>query len=167
MLFRSKDGGPPGGGLDTGEYASFLSLPREAVLPGNWRKRQDLVEDVSSRPEPCLFLDPDKGIDLKKGSTSHVTADQLKQIVDRRDPGTVLVFDHAYRDGGRAREKVCDKLRHLSRCWGLEGSALVVREHRCVCFVWLSTDRRIVNRVTERLRKGLRFPDYRFVSCPR
>lgn len=62
MLFRSKRGRPPGGGLNIGKYADFLELPHKAVLPGNARIRKDLVRDVAYRPEPYLFLDPDTGL---------------------------------------------------------------------------------------------------------
>ena len=163
MLFRKKGAEKHGGGLNTGEYARFLGLPVEAVLRGNCRTREDLVEDVTSRPEPYLFLDPDTGIHLKKGSTKHVTADQLRQIVDGRDRRIVLVFDHAFRDGGEAQKKVESKLECLRRNWGLMGSALVVREHRCVCFIWFSADRRIVDKYTERLQTALQFPKHKFV----
>lgn len=126
-----------------------------------------MVKDVASRPEPYLFLDPDTGINLKNGSTERVTADQLKQIAERRHDKIVLVFDHAFLDGGKAQEKVEKKLKCLSSTWGLASSAVIVREHRCVCFVWVSTDRKAVEEVTKRLCTGLQLPKPRLVPCPR
>ena len=51
MFFRRTAEGPPGGGLDAGQYADFLGLPRGAVLPGNVRTRQQMVPDVTVHPD--------------------------------------------------------------------------------------------------------------------
>ena len=163
MLFRSIDGGRPGGGLDIAEYAAFLGLPEGAVLPGNARTRQQLVEDVAGHRSTHLFLDPDKGIVKGNGDTETVTVGQVRDIVGQRPDRITLVFDHAFRDGGDARQKVEEK-RDLVCGEDHHGGAVVVREHRTVCFIWLSTDEGSAAAVMDRLQDHLHIPDQRIIA---
>ena len=110
MMFRSrcecKDApnrcpNEPGGGLDLEDYASFLGLRREQVLPRDqqaeplgWRT---LVNDV----QYCeyLFLDPDTGIDSEggQGRQKHIRGTDLATIARQEGRPLVLVFEHSYR----------------------------------------------------------------------
>ena len=163
MLFRSIDGGRPGGGLDIAEYAGFLGLPEEVVLPGNERTRQQLVGDVAGHPSTHLFLDPDKGIVEGNGGTDTVTVGQVRDVVGQRPDRITFVFDHAFKDGGDARKKVEEK-RDLVCGEDLHGGAVVVREHRTVCFIWLSTDEGSAVAVMGRLQDHLHIPDQRIIA---
>ena len=165
MLFRSEGGGPKGGGLCIREYASFLGLPPGVVLPGNVRTRQQLVADVAPYFDRNLFLDPDKGIVEGDRDTKCVTVDQVRTVSEQRPGRIVLVFDHAFPDGGDARAKVEGK-RDLICHEGLFGGAVVVREHRTVCFIWLSADPEEATAVTGRLRRNLNIPPHRLVAPP-
>ena len=106
MMFRSRcecSGAPhrcpnePGGGLDPNDYASFLGLRPEQVLP---RDQQDgplgwrtLVNDVQC----CeyLFLDPDTGIDTEggRGRQKHIRGTDLATIARQEGRRLVLVFE--------------------------------------------------------------------------
>lgn len=163
MLFRSIDGGWPGGGLDIAEYAAFLGLPEEAVLPGNARTRQQLVGDVAGHRRTHLFLDADKGIVEGNGDTETVTVGQVRDVVGQRPGRITLVFDHAFKDGGDARQKVEEK-RDLVCGAEQHGGAVVAREHRTVCFIWLSTDEGSAVAVMDRLQDRLHIPDQRIIA---
>ena len=163
MLFRSKDEGPKGGGLCICQYAAFLGLPCSAVLPGNTRTRQQMIEDVAHCCDRYLFLDPDKGIVEGDGDTKCITVCQLTKIIKARDGKIVLVFDHAFPDGGKAQNKVKSKLDLLCK-QNLFGAAVIVREHRCVCFFWLSTKQEEVEKVTQKLKDNLPVPPSRLVT---
>ena len=109
MMFRSRcecSGAPrrcpnePGGGLDPNDYAIFLGLQPEQVLPRDqqagplgWRT---LVNDVQC----CeyLFLDPDTGIDLGggRGRQKHIGGTDLAAIARQEGRRLVLVFEHSY-----------------------------------------------------------------------
>ena len=165
MLFRSTGGGPPGGGIDLGEYAQFLGLPANAVLPeiraGRRLKRQTMVNDVEPYRGNYLFLDPDTGIDYRgQGDTKHVTAMQLAEIARARQGNVVLVFDHSYdRKKGAPQGQVAEKLAAL---WGqhrLYGAAIIVRESPLVCYVWASTMHNPVDVVMANVRQTLPIPD--------
>ena len=80
----------------------------------------------------------------------------------------MLVFDHAFNDGGEARKKVNDKLELLCEDCKPElfGAAVIVREHRCTCFIWLSTERKEAEKVTQQLRANLNVPSDRLVPLP-
>lgn len=163
MLFKSIGGGPPGGGLDVGQYADFLGLPHEAVLPGNQRKRRQMVQDVDVHLDRYLFLDPDTGIHFAGGTTRHVTAHQLCQICQGRPGNIVLVFDNAYLYGDGPMT-IMQRLNDLAaNPLNLAASAVIVRESPLVCFVWLSTDWDAVEAVTARLRANLNLPGARIV----
>lgn len=163
-----------GGGLDLDAYAGLLGLSPEAILSerdGNNRRRQraDLVEDAADSPHQYLFLDPDTGINRNldaRRTSEHVTVAELLEITCERPGKVVLVFDHAFRDGGDAVDKVRAKL-DLFRGQDppLYRAAVIVREHRCVCFVWLSTAKSEVQQVTDRLRQQLKIPAWRFVTA--
>ena len=165
MLFKSTSGGPKGGGLCIREYATFLGLLPEAVLPGNKRTRQKLVDDVEVEPyrNRNLFLDPDTGVEEGDGSTTHISVCQVSTISKRRPSRIVLVFDHAFNRGGDARQKVESKL-NLFRDQELFRGAVIVREHPTVCFIWLSADRKEATEVKGRLRDNLHIPPNRIVA---
>ncbi|MCY4560507.1 MAG: hypothetical protein OXF79_29910 [Chloroflexi bacterium] len=169
MLLRSKGGGPKGGGLCIRKYANFLGLPFCAVLPGNTRTRTKIVDDVACYHDLYLFFDPDTGI-AEKGDTEHVTILQLTQITRARTGKIVLVFDHAFPDGGDPRYKVKKKLESIckrEKCKpNLFSGAVIVREHRCVCFIWLSTEKKEVERVNQKLQYNLSIPKERLVTFP-
>ena len=91
----------PGGGLDLGEYASFMGLERKQVLPKCQQAkplgRKNLVNDV--RNCEYLFLDPDTGIDLEERQVSqkHISGTELATIARQEGRSLVLVFDQSYK----------------------------------------------------------------------
>ena len=161
MLFRKK-----GGGLDLDDYAKFLGLTRTAVIneknmDGRRLTIQSLQQDVAGYSHPYLFLDPDTGIDANERSkkNTHLTVSQVAKITKERKGKIVLVFDHAFDDGGIAEDKVRNKLNLFrNQIPWLYRAAVIVREHRCVCFMWLSTEQREVQKVTRKLRDELAIP---------
>lgn len=165
MLFYTYKGEEAGGGLDTREYADFLGLPDSSVLNGNKRKKANLESDVSCHTERHLFLDPDTGIapNASKKSTRHLTIPQVRRVAKGRPGKVVLVFDHAYHDGGKARDKVQCKLERLADKTKLFGAAVIVREHRCVCYILVSTCKHVIEEKTGRLRARLKIPYHRLV----
>ena len=91
----------PEGGLSLNDYATFLGLKREQVLPQNIKNEalswKSPVEDV--RDGEYLFLDPDTGIDLEEdqGRQKHVRKTDLVRITRQRGRLLVLVFEHSYK----------------------------------------------------------------------
>ena len=161
MLFRSEGKRPrqPGGGLDAATYADAIGLPFEHVLKGNDRTRQQLEGDVAVHPECHLFLDPDTGICEREAQedTSHISVSRVARVAKHRQGKIVMVFDHAYPDGGAARQKVLAKLLLFAdNC--LPSAAVMVREHRYVCYVLVSTDRAVLADAMQGMRDELRIP---------
>ena len=168
MLFRSIDGGPRGGGLDIAEYAAFLGLPGGAVLHGNARLKRDLVRDLGQHRNKHAFLDPDTGIKQKENHGGHIRPDRVQEVARQRSGKITLVFDHSFEDGDCARRKVCKKRNLVCRDpasnEGLYGGAVIAKEHRTVCFIWLSTERGEARAVAGRLRERLHIPDQRIIA---
>ena len=166
MLFRSIGGGPRGGGLIIAEYAAFLGLPEAAVLPRNDREKQHLVSDLGKRPSQHAFLDPDTGIKQRERNGGYIRPDRVQQVA-RQCPGRItLAFDHAFRDGGDARQKVEEKRNLVCAPKDLHGGAVIAKEHRTVCLIWLSTEegKALAVEVAERLRDRLHIPDRRIIA---
>ena len=172
MLFRSVGRGPRGGGLDLTQYAQFLGLPREAVLSEVINDirltRQTMVDDVADHADDYLFLDPDTGINLKgRGSTAHVSAQQLAQIAGARNGKIVLVFDHANgREAGPPQERVARKLQSLCRQNNLHCAAIIVRTSPLVCYIWVSKRHDPVHNIRDRILQELPIPCRLLVPCP-
>ena len=160
-----------GGQLDIREYATFLGLPTSAVLPGHTRTRGQMVGDLAGYHDRYLFLDPDTGIACpgttngNRGDNHHITMQQLTDITRTRTENIVLVFDHAYTDGGPAQDKVRRKLEFI-RDQKLVGAAIIVHEHRCACFILVSTKSAEIERVTQGLKAKLSIPEERLVTLP-
>lgn len=74
------------------------------------------------------------------------------------------MFEHGFPNGEEAKEKGKGKLKCLPFEWGLAGSAVIVREHRCVCFIWVSNDRRAVEESMDKIHTGLQLPKSRLVD---
>ena len=171
MLFRSTGGGEKGGGLSIAKYAAFLGLPCSAVPFNNKCTRDRIAKDVACYRNRYLFLDPDTGIKQQKEGTvgtKHITMQQLREITQARKGKIVLIFDHAFDYGDEAQEKVSKKLELL--CGDCEpkmfGAAVIVRKSPCVCFIWLSTERKEVDKVTQKLRDTLPIPTSKIVPIP-
>ena len=111
MMFRSRcecsKGAPrrcsnePGGGLCLNDYATFLGLQREQVLPRGQQAeplyRQTLEQDVQN--SNYLFLDPDTGITMngRRTGQKHISGNELVTIARQEDRPLVLVFEHSYK----------------------------------------------------------------------
>ena len=74
-----------------------------------------------------------------------------------------MYANHAFRDGGDARQKVEEK-RDLVCGEDHHGGAVVVREHRTVCFIWMSTDEGSAATVMDRLQDHLHIPEHRIIA---
>ena len=165
MLFRSVCGGLPGGGLNVGDYAQFLGLTTNEVLPevcdGRRLTRQTLVADVEPYSAKYLFLDPDTGIDDHgEGDTSHVSGMQLAQIARNRRGNIVLVHDHSYRrERGAPQDRVYGKIQALWQQHRLYGAAIIVRSSPLVCYVLVSTMNTAVDLVIDSIHRELPIPD--------
>ena len=90
----------PGGGLDLHQYAGFLGLQREQILPRDQQApapvQGTLTEDVQNCP--YLFLDPDTGIDVAgtiTGRQKHIRGTDLVAIARQEGRQLVLVFEHS------------------------------------------------------------------------
>ncbi len=92
-----------------------------------------------------------------------MTIPQVGSIAEGRPSKIVLVFDHAYRDGGKARDKVQCKLDQLKGEAKLFGAAVIVREHRCVCYILVSTCKDVIEEKADGLRDKLKIPHWRLV----
>ena len=160
--------GPRGGGLDIAEYAAFLKLPEATVLPGNTRMRRDLVGDLGQHCNKHAFLDPDTGIKQEENHGGHIRPDRVQDVARQRPGRITLVFDHSFMDGGCARRKVREKRNLVCRDpasnEGLYGGAVIAKEHRTVCFIWLSTDQGEAAAVADRLRVNLHIPERRIIA---
>ena len=162
-----------GGGLELDDYATFLGLPAKAVMgqrnkgahlltPGN------LVQDVARFSHNYLFLDPDTGIyDHEVGDTKHITVGQLTKITTQRADKLVLVFDQSFEMGGVAKDKLKKKLElFCNKKPPLHCAGIIVHENLCTCFIWLSTDKEEVRKVTEKIRRDLPGRSDRVVALP-
>ena len=169
MLFQVNVGsgpkvaGPRGGGLVIAEYAAFLGLPEEAVLPGNARTKPNLVRDLGEHPNRHAFLDPDTGIKEKERNGGYIKPDRIREVVRQRPGRVTLVFDHSFPDGCDAQQKVTKK-RDLVCGGNLHGGAVIAKEHRTVCLIWLSTDEGEARAVANRLRDRLHIPGQRIIA---
>ena len=121
MMFRRVckclgDGCPnePGGGLDHNNYASFLGLRREQVLPMVQQAEPLTMENLVGDVQGCkyLFLDPDTGIPagaIRANDTrleEYIQANLLAEIARQEGRQIVLVFDHSYQQSKLAQRKV-------------------------------------------------------------
>ena len=110
MMFRSSCGckdapqrcpDEPGGGLDLNDYASFLGLQREQVLPRDQEAEPLSWPTLLADVQGCeyLFLDPDTGIDLegRAGRPKHIRGTDLVTIARQQGRLLVLVFEHSYK----------------------------------------------------------------------
>ena len=104
----------PGGGLDLNNYASFLGLRREQVLPNAQQTEPFTMENLGGDVQgcECLFLDPDTGIPARiirpndERQEEYLQANLLAEIARQEGRQIVLVFDHSYQQNKLARGKV-------------------------------------------------------------
>ena len=120
--------------------------------------------DVAGHRSTHLFLDPDKGIVEGNRNTETVTVGQVREVAAQRPGRITLVFDPAFRDGGDAQDKVEEKRDLVCAPEDLQGGAVIAKEHRTVCFVWLSTDQGEALAVADRLRNRLHIPERRIIA---
>ena len=169
MLFQVNVGrgprveGPRGGGLDIAEYAAFLGLPEAAVLPENARIKQHLVRDLGEHPSQHAFIDPDTGIRQREKNGGYIRPGRVQEVARQRRGRITLVFDHAFEDGDDARNKVERKRDLVCAPEDMHGGAVIAKENRTVCLIWLSTDEGEAAAVMDRLRNHLHIPDQRII----
>jgi hypothetical protein len=106
-----------------------------------------------------LFLDPDKGLTLKKPSPQHLSADELVEITKDRSQALTVIFDQSFDRREQREQKILEKLGHLS---SLGTCAFAYVSH--ACFI-IAGERSLVTQARSRVITESGLPECRLTSA--
>ena len=118
-----------------------------------------------------LFLDPDTGLGerTQKNHLTHVDYDQFNQIVQApfRQDRLTLVYDEANSKGGKMdkfTQAIQLKVDRLHQDRKIHAVGYLAELSVKLCFIWASTNSKVVTDATRNVQDASGFPNWRFVD---